>query len=103
MVVVFHNPAYPEIQEIPKGYINIIDSLKPHFISVNVHMDNNHCIHNYEGSKHMRKYRSSALEVTLVNKNIIKLQSDARGYQQLHSKNLINNIARLDCQMKFNQ
>jgi hypothetical protein len=47
MVVVFHNPSYPEVAEIPKGYISIIDSLKDNFVSVNLHMDNNHCVHNY--------------------------------------------------------
>jgi len=51
----------------------------------------------------MRKYRSSGLEVTLVNKKLITLYSSSRGYLHTHSKNQINNIARFDCQMKPNQ
>ena len=47
MVIVFHNPTYPEVSEPSKGKISIIDNLKEHFYSVNLHMDNNHCIHDY--------------------------------------------------------
>lgn len=46
-----------------------------------------------------RFYPSHAIEVTLVNKKLIKLNSDVRSYE-LNQKNIINNPNDEDRQMK---
>lgn len=75
------------------GNVDIINSLKENFISINLNMNNFGCGKNKGGY-----YRSSAVEVSLVNKRLIKINSDTRSYKQ-NPLNAINNRRKRDCQM----
>ena len=67
-------------------------SLTDKFVNVNYHFNNNSCFRNG------RKLKSSAFEVTLVNKRLIKKQSNSQSYTE-HPLNKRNTDAHLDCQM----
>lgn len=67
-------------------------------MSVNLHINNNGC-----WAKHLTQnnyFESLAIEVTLVNKNLLKIKSDTRSYL-LNPKNYINNQQIPDCQMRY--
>lgn len=64
-------------------------------MSVNLHMNNFACLAGYSDGS--RRFPSFAIEVTMVNKKLIKLKSNSRSYA-LHPKNHPNSYSR-DCQM----
>jgi hypothetical protein len=99
MVIIFHNPHNPQITPASQGHLTILESLRQHFLSVNFHIDNHECIHDYNSYKSFRKYRSSAIEVTLVNKNLVKLNSEKQEYSS-NRQNVISTIMQFDCQMR---
>jgi len=54
------------------GNLDIIDSLKERFVSVNLHMNTGSC---FGGDRAQRHFPAFAIEVSLVNKKVIKLKS----------------------------
>lgn len=61
-------------------------------------MNNHACVFRGAGNPPDRFYPSFAIEVTLVNKNLIKINAPTRSYT-LHSKNTPNAYYQ-DCQLK---
>jgi len=72
--------------------LDIFRSLMLKFVSVNYHMNNYGCI---EG----RMLNSQAIEVTLVNRKLIKVNHQIRSFS-LNPLNKANNPNEVDCQMK---
>jgi len=79
------------------GNADIIKSLGEKFVSVNLHMNNNACLGQQAIQSKSRKFPAFAIEVTMVNKRIITLNSNSRSYS-LNSKNHPN-AHFVDCQM----
>ena len=73
------------------GMLDIFETLASKFVSINYHMNNNGCLPG-------RKLPSRALEVTLVNRKLIRLHSQSRSFRQ-HSLNSRNNPRLPDCQL----
>ena len=72
------------------GNLDILRSLSEKFYNVNYHMNNFGCFSKYPKIEPYRKLKSHALEVTLVNKKLLKLKSESRSYK-MHPLNTINN------------
>lgn len=98
MVIVFNNPRHPQITPPLEGYLDVINSLKQKFISINFHLNNLQCVYDFDSSRSIHKYRSSSVEVTLVNRRLIKLKNEDRTYLT-NMKNLISSFMMADCQM----
>jgi len=73
------------------GQLDILRTLNTKFININCHMNNNACTVG-------RKLPAMAIEATLVNRRLIKFNSESRTYK-LHPLNLINHFYKPDCQM----
>lgn len=65
-------------------------------MSVNLHSNTGACYYGSDGQRH--KLPAFALEVSLVNKNIINMQTASRSYA-LNDKNSLNGGGN-NCQMK---
>ena len=76
------------------GVLDIFKSLMREFVSVNYHMNNYSCL-----KRSYRKLGSNAFEVTLVNKRLIKLNSQSRSFK-LNSFNRPNAPDLPDCQVE---
>ena len=84
---------FDEIYHEEWGVLDIIETLTDKFVSVNYHMNNYGCM----TGKNNRKLKSRAVEVTLVNKKLITVFSDARSFQ-VNGLNKPNGSQR-DCQI----
>jgi hypothetical protein len=82
---------YPDIW----GNLDIFRSLADKFVNVNYHMNNYAC---YNETLPLRGMPARAFEVTLVNKNIIKLNSEDRSYKE-DKLNVPNYDKEPDCQI----
>ena len=74
------------------GKLEIIKSLMKKFVSVNYHANNWACL-----ADPTRKIPSGAMDVTLINKNLIKTNSHSKSFLQ-NSLNQSNNPNAPDCQ-----
>lgn len=69
VIEIHFKPIYYEVW----GILDIMRSLDAHFISVNYHMNNWSC---FKGDdKNIRRLKGNALEVTLINRKLIKRNS----------------------------
>ena len=63
------------------GHLDIFKNLMEKFVSVNLHMNNYACFRYYSKQLLNKGTPSWAFEVTLVNKNLIKVKSDDKSYK----------------------
>lgn len=76
--------------------LDIFKAITDKFVSVNYHNNNWGC---FQGAmRQSRKLKSRAPELTLVNKNLIKLRSESRSFA-MHPLNQKNGRQVPDCQM----
>ena len=68
---------------------------------MNLHLDNNECVGEYENSRDYRRFKSTAMEVTLINRRLLKIMDDSRLYLT-NFKNTVTSILKPDCQMNDN-
>lgn len=90
LVITFNlndNFAYHE------GNINILKGLKNEFKTVNIHMNNKDCWPEGDG-----QIPSKTFEVSLVNKRLLKLNSNVQSFRQL-SLNKKTTASEPDCQI----
>ena len=95
MVLEIHFPGRGIGHQAYWGNLDIIKAIGKRFISVNLHMNNYAC--RFMGGKYPPFYKAFAIEVSLVNRKLIKTNSLNRSYA-LHSKNKPN-APKKDCQM----
>jgi hypothetical protein len=62
------------------GNVDIIRSLEKEFVSVSLHMNNYACVGTNELQNKARFFPSFAVEVTLVNRRLIKINKPTRSY-----------------------
>lgn len=67
---------------------------------MNYHMNEDVCFELTPQKAQLRRIKSRAFQVTLVNKDILKLRSDARSYKK-HPLYRVNRCSpKLECQMQ---
>jgi hypothetical protein len=76
--------------------MDIMRTLASHFVNVNYHFTNWGCIDREEAK--WRHLPARAVELTLINKNLIKIKSNSRSYA-LHPLNTKGKANAPDCQM----
>ena len=66
---------FDEIYPEEWGMLDIFETLMTKFVSVNYHMNNYGCLKGY------RRLKSHAVEVTLINKKLIKMNSNTQSFK----------------------
>lgn len=93
LLIEFH---FQSIHPEEWGLLDIARTLAGKFVSVNYHFSNWSCFVGEEAG--WRRMKAKAVEVTLINKRLIKLRSESRSFHT-HSLNQKGRQDWSDCQM----
>ena len=89
-----HNEEYGFGHRKFAGNLQIWKTLSEHFYCINLHYTNNACYNNpnpeRSGIRDQHWFRSSSVELSLVNKKLLQINKPTRSFQWSHNWNAMN-------------